>query len=51
MGSKGQEKAQQPPVPEQPKRVSDLPEVVSDEDGKLIKGGPSSHPWKPKPPI
>jgi hypothetical protein len=50
MSSKDPDKTQQKPAPEPPQSLSDLPEVVTDEDGKLIKGGPSGHPWIPKPP-
>lgn len=46
MDSKDSDKTQQKPVPEPPKQLSDLPEVVNDDDGKLIKGGPSGHNWQ-----
>jgi hypothetical protein len=44
MGSKDSDKTQKP-VPEPPQPLSDLPEVVTDEDGKLIKGGPKGPSW------
>ena len=35
------------PVPDTPQRLSDLPpDVVSDEEGKFVKGGPSGHNWQ-----
>ena len=35
------------PVPDTPQRLSDLPpNVVSDEEGKFVKGGPSGHNWQ-----
>ena len=49
MSSHDLNKTQQKPVQEPPKQLSDLPTVVSDEDGRLIKGGPDTHPWIPKP--
>ena len=45
MSSKDLDKTQKP-APEPPQPLSDLPEVVSDEDGKLIKGGPNGHNWQ-----
>ena len=47
MSSKDPDKSEQKPVPETPGRLSDLPpKVVSDEEGKFVKGGPTGHPWQ-----
>ena len=46
MSSKEPNKPQQKPVPVPPQPLSDLPEAVSDEDGRLIKGGPNGHNWQ-----
>ena len=46
MSNKDPDKTQPKPEPEPPQQLSDLPpKLVTDEDGKIIKGGPSSHPW------
>ena len=47
MSNKDLDKTQQKSVPEPPQPLTDLPNVVSDEGGKLIKGGPSGNPWIP----
>ena len=40
-------KTEQKPVPETPKRLSDLPpKVVSDDEGKFVKGGPNGSNWQ-----
>ena len=47
MSSKDPNKPEQKPEPEIPGRLSDLPpNVVSDEEGKFVKGGPAGHPWQ-----
>ena len=47
MSSKDPNKSEQKPVPETPGRLSDLPpNVVSDEEGKFVKGGPTGHNWQ-----
>ncbi len=48
MTSKDSDKtqAQPKPVPEPAQQLSDLPpKDVNVEDGNLIKGGPTTHPW------
>ena len=40
-------KTEHKPVPETPKRLSDLPpKVVSEEEGKFVKGGPTGISWQ-----
>ena len=47
MSSKDPDKSEQKPVPETPGRLSDLPpKVVSDEEGKFVKGGPQGSHWQ-----
>ena len=48
MNNKDLENTQKKPLPEPAPPLTDLPNVVSDADGKLIKGGPDAHPWVPK---
>ena len=47
MSSTDPSKSEQKPLPETPGRLSDLPpKAVSDEEGAVVKGGPTSHPWQ-----
>ena len=47
MSSKDPDKSEQKPVPDIPQRLSDLPpNVVSDEEGKFVKGGPHGPSWQ-----
>ena len=48
MSRKDSDKTPQKPVPDPPRPSSDLVKPVSAEEGKLVKGGPSSNPWTPK---
>ena len=47
MDSNDLDKTQQKSEPEPPRQLRDLPDVVSEEDAKLIKGGPQGPPYKP----
>ena len=47
MSDKDLDKTPAKPVLEPPRQLTDLPpKDVSVEDGNLIKGGPSGHPWQ-----
>ena len=47
MSSKDPDKPEQKPVLDTPQQLSDLPpKAVSDEEGAVVKGGPTTHPWQ-----
>ena len=47
MSSNDPNKAEQKPVTDTPQKLSDLPpKAVSDDEGAVVKGGPTTHPWQ-----
>ena len=47
MSSKDPNKTERKPEPEIPGRLSDLPpNVVSDDEGAVVKGGPTGNNWQ-----